>query len=102
MELSRDRPMNPFLWPVRNLANGLGLAWWARVETRSPDAIYWFGPFVRRGSLEAALPSFLDDLRAESPASLEHRMLRTRRGEPLTESPDVATEEGDPTGQEVG
>jgi len=80
--------MNPLLWPVRSVANGLGLAWWARVETRSPDAIYWFGPFVRRSTLEAALGSFLEDLRAESPASLDHTLLRTQRGEPLTETPD--------------
>jgi hypothetical protein len=80
--------MNPFLWPVRSVANGLGLAWWARVETRAPDAVYWFGPFVRRSTLEAALGSFLDDLRAESPASLDHSLLRTHRGEPLTEAPD--------------
>lgn len=86
--------MNPMLWPARNVANGLGLAWWARVETRSPDAIYWFGPFVRRSTLEAALPAFLDDLRSESPALLEHQLLQTRRGEPLTEAPDLA---GDPT-----
>lgn len=80
--------MNPLLWPVRSVANGLGLAWWARVETRSPDAVYWFGPFVRRATLEAALVSFLDDLRAESPASLDHTLLRTQRSEPLTEVPD--------------
>ncbi len=81
--------MNPLLWPMRGVANGLGLAWWARVETRSPDAVYWFGPFVRRRSLEAALSGFLDDLRSESPASLEHQCLRTGRGEPLTEAPDL-------------
>jgi hypothetical protein len=86
--------MNPLLWPMRSVANGLGLAWWARVETRSPDAVYWFGPFVRRSTLEAALPSFLDDLRAESPASLEHRLLRTGRGEPFTEAPDLTTGPG--------
>lgn len=82
--------MNPLLWPMRGIANGLGLAWWARVETRSPDAVYWFGPFVRRRTLEQALPAFLDDLRAESPASLEHQCLRTGRGEPFTESADLA------------
>jgi hypothetical protein len=82
--------MNPLLWPSRGIANGLGLAWWARVETRSPDAVYWFGPFVRRQTLERALPGFLDDLRAESPASLEHQCLRTGRSEPFTESPDLA------------
>ena len=77
--------MNPLLWPLRSCANGLGLAWWARVETHGPDAIYWFGPFVRRHTLEARLPEFLSDLLAEAPASLEHKLLRTRRGEPLTE-----------------
>ena len=51
--------MNPLLWPVRSCANGLGLAWWARVETHSPNAVYWFGPFVRRGTLESQLPAFL-------------------------------------------
>ncbi|MBM5821054.1 MAG: DUF1816 domain-containing protein [Cyanobacteria bacterium K_Offshore_surface_m2_011] len=82
--------MNPLLWPTRGIANGLGLAWWARVEARSPDAVYWFGPFVRRRTLEQALPAFLDDLRAESPASLEHQCLRTGRSEPFTEFSDPA------------
>ena len=79
--------MNPLLWPVRSLANVVGLAWWARVETRSPDAIYWFGPFVRRSTLEGALVPFLEDLRMEAPASMEHRLLRTSRSEPFTELP---------------
>lgn len=77
--------MNPLLWPVRSCANGLGLAWWARIRTDSPSVTYWFGPFVRRSTLEQALPAFLEDLGAESPAHLEHELLRTRRGEPLTE-----------------
>lgn len=81
---------NPLLWPVRRSANALGLAWWARVETRSPDVIYWFGPFVRRSSLEAALPPFLEDIRAEGPQQLEHQLLRSHRGEPLTETPEGA------------
>ncbi len=77
--------MNPLLWPVRRCANGLGLAWWARVSTQGPDVVYWYGPFVRRRTLEAQLQAFLDDLRAESPAALSHALLRTRRGEPFTE-----------------
>jgi hypothetical protein len=76
--------MNPLHWTVRSLANGFGLAWWARVESRSPDAEYWFGPFVRRSSLNLALPAFLRDLGAEGPVSLQHRVLRTCRREPLT------------------
>ena len=77
--------MNPLLWPVRRCANGLGLAWWARVSTQGPDVVYWYGPFVRRRTLESQLQAFLDDLRAESPAALSHELLRTRRGEPFTE-----------------
>jgi hypothetical protein len=45
---------------------------------------------VRRSTLEAALVSFLADLRSESPASLEHSLQRTSRSEPLTEAADLA------------
>ena len=69
---------------LRASANLLGLAWWARVDSRSPDVTYWFGPFVRRGTLERELEGFLNDLRSESPAVLEHHWLRTRRSEPFT------------------
>lgn len=77
--------MTPLPWLVRSAANALGVAWWARVESRSPDCVYWFGPFTQRRSLEAELPAFLADLQSEAPGSLEHQLLRTRRGEPLTE-----------------
>jgi len=77
-------PMSSLSQPFRTVANGLGLAWWARVETRQPDVTYWFGPYVRRASLEAALPPFLADLRSEGASAVEHSILRTRRGEPLT------------------
>ena len=76
--------MTSLFWPARSLANGLGLAWWARVETRDPDVTYWFGPYVRRASLEAALPPFLADLRQEGPGQLSHSLVRARRSEPLT------------------
>ena len=76
--------MNPLLWPLRSLANGLGMAWWARVQTHGPEITYWFGPFVRRQELDAALQPFLDDLGREAPGSLDHEVLRARRGEPLT------------------
>ena len=78
--------MNPLLWPVRRCANGLGLAWWARVRTQSPAVTYWFGPFVRRSTLEQALPAFLHDLEGEGSTGLEQELVRTRRGEPLTET----------------
>lgn len=78
--------MTPLLRLVRGSANALGLAWWARVRTSDPDVTYWFGPYARRSSLERELPAFLDDLRSEEPAALQHELLRTRRGEPLTET----------------
>ena len=77
--------MNPLLWPARSCANGLGLAWWARVETRSPDVTYWFGPYLRRRTLETQLAPFLSDLKAEGVASVDYSVLRSRRHEPLTE-----------------
>jgi hypothetical protein len=55
------------------------------VRTQDPAVTYWFGPFVRRSTLENALPAFLSDIQAESPIGLEHALLRTRRAEPLTE-----------------
>ena len=61
---------------LRASANLLGLAWWARVESRNPDVTYWFGPFVRRSTLERELETFLSDLRSESPAVLEHQLLQ--------------------------
>ena len=76
--------MSPLNRPMRSLANGLGLAWWARVQTHAPDVTYWFGPFVRRSTLERELPSFLSDVASESPASLEQSLVRCRRSEPCT------------------
>jgi len=81
-------PMTTLFQPLRSVANGLGLAWWARVETRQPDVTYWFGPYVRRSSLEEALPPFLADLRSEGAVEVNHALLRTRRGEPFTISAD--------------
>ena len=37
-----------------------------------------------RSTLERELETFLTDLRSESPAVLEHQLLRTRRSEPFT------------------
>ena len=39
---------------------------------------------MRRSTLERELDTFLSDLRSESPAVLEHQLLRTRRSEPFT------------------
>ncbi|MEB3265990.1 MAG: DUF1816 domain-containing protein [Cyanobacteriota bacterium] len=90
--------MDPLLWPARRVINALGLAWWARIETRSPDATYWYGPFVRRDQLDDSLPAFLEDVRSEGPAEIRHDILQTRRGEPLTEASDLTIDAGDGAG----
>ena len=80
--------MSPLIRPLRSLANGLGMAWWARVETEGPDVTYWFGPFVTRRGLERELGRFLEDIGSEQPSSMNHTVLRARRGEPLTIASD--------------
>ena len=77
-------PMSPLIRPLRSLANGLGVAWWARVQTSGPDVTYWFGPFITKAGLESGLSTFLDDISSEHPQSVSHALLRTRRGEPFT------------------
>ena len=79
-----DPSMSPLIRPLRSLANGLGAAWWARIQTSGPDVTYWFGPFITRKGLENELGSFLDDVKSEQPQSISHSLLRTRRSEPLT------------------
>ena len=69
---------------LRASANLLGLAWWARVESRNPDLFFRAGAGMRGRSPSRELETFLSDLRSESPAVLEHQLLRTRRSEPFT------------------
>ncbi len=73
--------------PIRGLrifGNNLGLAWWAKVETNTPNVIYWFGPFLTRRSLKVNLSTFEEDLSLEGFDSIKHTMVRGRRDEPLT------------------
>ena len=69
---------------LRSLGNSVGLAWWAKVETNQPDVTYWFGPFLTRRSFKIRLKGFVDDLTAEAPQGINHRLTRCRRNEPLT------------------
>ncbi len=76
--------MSPLFRALRSLGNGLGFAWWSRVETNEPNVTYWFGPFLTKKSLESHLNSFLSDLSVEGTTSVKHRNLRCRRVEPFT------------------
>ena len=68
----------------RSICNGLGLAWWARVETKGPGGTYWFGPFLTKRSLYGSLPIFIEDLSLEGSQAINHSLIRTRKAEPLT------------------
>ena len=69
---------------IRNFGNKLGLAWWAKVETKTPNVIYWFGPFLTKRSLKGNLNSFLKDLSEEGSDHISHTLVRCKRIEPLT------------------
>ena len=69
---------------IRNLGNKLGLAWWAKVETVTPSATYWYGPFLTKRGLNENLGIFLNDLSLEGSAKITHSIVRCKREEPLT------------------
>ena len=69
---------------IRNLGNKLGLAWWAKVDTQSPSATYWYGPFLTKRSLNENLEYFLKDLSEEGPIEIKHNIFRCKKEEPLT------------------
>ena len=69
---------------IRTFGNKLGLAWWAKVETNSPNAIYWYGPFLTRNSLKQNLNHFIKDLSDEGSNNIKHELIRCKRTEPLT------------------
>ena len=69
---------------IRNLGNKLGLAWWAKVQTGNPSAIYWYGPFLTKRSLNQNLEIFLSDLSDEGSTDIKHNIVRCNKEEPLT------------------
>ena len=69
---------------IRNFGNKLGLAWWAKVETDTPSATYWYGPFLTKRSLNKNLEKFLRDLYQEGSKEIKHSIIRCNKKEPLT------------------
>ena len=69
---------------IRNFGNKLGLAWWAKVETVTPTATYWYGPFLTKRSLNKNLKNFLNDLSDEGSIDIQHSIIRCKKEEPLT------------------
>ena len=69
---------------IRNLGNKLGLAWWAKIETKQPCGTYWFGPFITKRGLKENMPSFLEDLSEEGFKNIKYSFDRCKKEEPLT------------------
>ena len=69
---------------IRNFGNKLGLAWWAKVQTKSPNVTYWFGPFLTKNSLNESLKAFIKDLSDEGSKDIQHSLIRCKKIEPLT------------------
>ncbi len=69
---------------IRNLGNKLGLAWWAKVETGTPSATYWYGPFLLKRNLNENLEKFISDLSEEGSTDIKHNIVRCNKKEPLT------------------
>ena len=69
---------------IRNFGNKLGLAWWAKVDTKGPKATYWFGPFLTKRSLKGNLEIFINDLNDEGTQDISHDFIRCKKIEPLT------------------
>ena len=69
---------------IRNFGNKLGLAWWAKIETKEPNATYWFGPFITKRSLKENMSSFIQDLSDEGYKNIQHSLVRCKKEEPLT------------------
>jgi len=69
---------------IRNFGNKLGLAWWAKIETKQPDTTYWYGPFITKRSLKENIPSFINDLSEEGSRNIKYTLVRCKKEEPLT------------------
>ena len=69
---------------IRNFGNKLGLAWWAKVETETPSATYWYGPFLTKRGLIENLENFIKDLSEEGSRDIKHSIIRGNKEEPLT------------------
>ena len=46
--------------------------WWIKVETQSPDCIYYFGPFVSSQEAASLQSGYIEDLVQEGAQSITH------------------------------
>ena len=45
--------------------NFLGLAYWVEIITKTPQCIYYFGPFIWKESAQDSYGGYLEDLQSE-------------------------------------
>ena len=69
---------------IRNFGNKLGLAWWAKVDSGTPTATYWYGPFLTKRNLIQNLEKFLNELSEEGSKDIKYSIIRCNKEEPLT------------------
>ena len=82
--LTRIDGLNRPIKLIRNFGNKLGLAWWAKIETKQPNTTYWYGPFITKRSLKENISSFIKDLSDEGSKNIKHSLVRCKKEEPLT------------------
>jgi hypothetical protein len=48
-----------------SIFNGLGLAWWVEVVTKTPNCTYYFGPFFSSEEANQSSKGYIEDLEIE-------------------------------------
>ncbi|MFN4280653.1 DUF1816 domain-containing protein [Thermosynechococcus sp.] len=63
---------------LADLVNGMGLAWWVKIDTKTPSCTYYFGPFLTQAEAEREKDGYIEDLKAEGAEGLEVSVVRCR------------------------
>ncbi|WP_298617393.1 DUF1816 domain-containing protein [uncultured Thermosynechococcus sp.] len=63
---------------LADLVNGIGLAWWVKIETKTPPCTYYFGPFLTPMEAEREKDGYIEDLKAEGAEGIEVSVVRCR------------------------
>jgi hypothetical protein len=53
------------------IANSLGLAYWVKIATDSPNCIYYFGPFLTEKEANLARSGYVEDLKNEGAQTIK-------------------------------
>lgn len=61
-----------------NLLQTVGLAWWVKIVTETPQCTYYFGPFLSQGEAETAKAGYVEDLEQEGAQGLGIEILRCK------------------------